>query len=209
MKLTKENINHINEVLIKDKVHYIDLRIEIIDHLSSELEEIDGDFDAVFPDYYLGKKDFVKQMFLSHLKSDTVKGYKLLLHKIVSWQFLGLFVCIFSIVYLAFTVFGKSWMLENFDIVPILLPVPITAIMLYTFLFSKNKSTDLTSLLGVTNLVIVTYIFGGIYLIRSATEIIWLPLFSFYLAINVAYYFFYFYSKKKHKQKYETLIYTV
>ena len=209
MKLTKENINQINEVLIKEKVHYIDLRIEIIDHLSSELEQMEGEFDAIFPNYYALKRDFVKQMFISHLKSDTVKGYKLLLTKIVSWQFLGLFLCVLSIVYFAFTLLGKASLLNFFDIVPILLPTPITAIMLYTFLFSKNKSTDLTSLLGMTNLVIVTYIFGGIYLIRSTTEVIWLPLFSFYLTINIAYYFFYFSSKKKHKQKYETLIFTL
>jgi hypothetical protein len=206
MKLTKQNIDTINQALIKDYIHYIDLRIEIIDHLSTELEQMDGDFDAVFPTFYAERKELVRQMFKSHMKSDSKKGYTLLMKNLFKWQFLGLVIVIICVVFAGFTAFGKEQFLEYFDIVPILLPIPITAIMLYTFLFSKNKSTDLTGLLGITNLVIVTYIFGGIYLVRKADLFVWLPLFSFYIAINIAYYFFYFSSKKKHKLKYELLI---
>jgi hypothetical protein len=44
MKLTPENIKHIDNTLIKDRINYIDLRVEIIDHISSELEILEGDF---------------------------------------------------------------------------------------------------------------------------------------------------------------------
>lgn len=205
MKLTRENIDQINDVLIKDIIHYIDLRIEIIDHLSSELEEIEGDFDTVFPEFYMEKKAFVKEMFISHMKADYKKGYKRLLKKIFSWQFLLLFLAVNFFIFVVFQYNDKVWLLDNFDIMPIVLPLPITAIMLYNFLFSKNKSTDLTSLLGVTNLLIMTYVFGGIYIVRKSEILVWLPMFSFYISINIAYYFFYFSSKKKHKQKYNSL----
>lgn len=42
MKLTPENIKHIDNTLIKDRINYIDLRVEIIDHISSELEILEG-----------------------------------------------------------------------------------------------------------------------------------------------------------------------
>jgi hypothetical protein len=70
MKLTVENIKHIDNTLIKDRINYIDLRIEIIDHISSELEILEGDFEVVFPKFYDEKKSFIRQMFVNHIKTD-------------------------------------------------------------------------------------------------------------------------------------------
>jgi hypothetical protein len=96
--------------------------------------------------------------------------------------------------------------LEYLDIIPIILPTPITVIMLYNFLLSKNNSTDLSSLVGITNLIIVSYVFGGIYIIREV-DMLWIPIFSFYLTINLSYYFFYFSSKKRHEKKYKNILF--
>jgi hypothetical protein len=94
MKLTPENIKHIDNTLIKDRINYIDLRIEIIDHISSELEILEGDFEVVFPKFYEEKKSFIRQMFVSHMKLDYKKGYKQLLNKLFSLSFFFLFLMI-------------------------------------------------------------------------------------------------------------------
>jgi hypothetical protein len=207
MKLTPENIKHIDNTLIKDRINYIDLRIEIIDHISSELEILEGDFEVVFPKFYEEKKSFIRQMFVSHMKLDYKKGYKQLLNKLFSLSFFFLFLMINAIIIFLNHTKNKEFVLEYLDIIPIILPTPITIIMLYNFLLSKNNSTDLTSLVGITNLIIVSYVFGGIYIIREIDTLLWIPIFSFYLTINLSYYFFYFSSKKRHEKKYNSILY--
>ena len=39
MKLTREDIQFINHFLINRGIKYIDVRVELIDHLSSDFEE--------------------------------------------------------------------------------------------------------------------------------------------------------------------------
>jgi hypothetical protein len=207
MKLTRENIKHIDKALINDRINYIDLRIEMIDHISSELEMLEGNFDDVFPKFYEEKKVFIRQMFVSHMKSDRKKGYKQLFNKLFSWNFFCLFLIINIFIALFNYVKSKEFLLEYLDIIPILLPTPITIILLYNFLFSKNNSTELTSLTGITNIIIVSYVFGGVYIIREVNTFLWIPLFSFYFAMSIAYYFFYFSSKKIHESKYNNIIY--
>jgi hypothetical protein len=207
MKLTKENIKKIDNTLILDRINYIDLRIEMIDHISSELEMLEGDFNVIFPKFYEEKKSFIRQMFVSHMKSHYKKGYKQLVKKLFSLSFFFLFLITNAFIAFLDHIKNKEFVLEYLDIIPIILPAPITMILLYNFLFSKNNSTDLTSLNGFTNLVIVSYIFGGVYIIREVNSFLWIPLFSFYLTINFAYYFFYFSSKKIHESKYNNIIY--
>lgn len=205
MKLTTENIKQIDNTLIKDRINYIDLRIEMIDHISSELEMLEGDFNVIFPKFYDEKKSFIRQMFVSHMKSHYKKGYKQLGKKLFSLSFLFLFLITNAFIAFLDHIKDKEFVLDYLDIIPIILPAPITMILLYNLLFSKNNSTDLTSLNGFTNLVIVSYILGGVYIIRGINTFLWIPVFSFYFAINIAYYFFYFSSKKKHERKYNII----
>ena len=207
MKLTRENIKHIDNILIKDRINYIDLRIEMIDHISSELEMLEGDFNVIFPKFYEEKKSFIRQMFVNHMKLDYKKGYKQLVKKLFSLSFLFLFLITNAFIAYLDHIKDKEFVLDYLDIIPIILPAPITMILLYNLLFSKNNSTDLTSLNGFTSLVIVSYIFGGVFIIREINTFLWISLFSFYLTINFAYYFFYFSSKKLHKSKYNNIIY--
>ncbi|MDR6968725.1 hypothetical protein J2X31_002751 [Flavobacterium arsenatis] len=205
MKLTQENIEEINTVLIKNHVHYIDLRIEIIDHLCSELENFEEPFESVFPTFFESKKEIVQSMKQSHLKTESTKGMKRLMQNIFSKHFLLLFLGINLLVFAGQHYFSKEWLLHNFDIIPIILPAPISAILLYNLLVSKNKSTDLISLVAITNLFLMSYIMGSIYLIRSLETWVWMPILAFYISLAIAYYYFYFESRKLHQKRYKLL----
>ncbi|MFD2602369.1 hypothetical protein [Flavobacterium suzhouense] len=54
MKLTKEQIAKIEEYLVKDRIFYDDIRMEMTDHIAATLEEKlkeDGDFELALKEY--------------------------------------------------------------------------------------------------------------------------------------------------------------
>ena len=75
MKLTKENIALIDKMLIKKNgVIYIDIRLELLDHLATELEQMDGKFEEMFSDFFESKKDFINKMNIQLNKQSSKKG---------------------------------------------------------------------------------------------------------------------------------------
>jgi hypothetical protein len=58
MKLTKEEIKSINDFLIGQKIKYLDLRSELIDHLATEFEE-KSNYNLI-EDYLITKVNFIK-----------------------------------------------------------------------------------------------------------------------------------------------------
>lgn len=58
MKLTKKQINQIDNYLIKLKVKYVDVRLELIDHLASDFEA--SNKDQQLEDYLKSKIEFIK-----------------------------------------------------------------------------------------------------------------------------------------------------
>ena len=205
MKLTKENIEVINATLIKKGVHYIAIRIEIIDHFASELEKMDGDFETNFPILFDNKKDFMKQMQLSFQRVEMRKGFQNLFRNIVSKRFLISYFLTVLLIALLIKNSANDWILSNFEYIPMILPGPITLILLYNTFFSKSKSRDLIGLLSATNLILFSYIFVFLPIIRTASPMTCIPIFSFFILLSFFYYIFYFESKKEHKSKYQSL----
>lgn len=58
MKLSKENIQFIDNYLIRLKIKYVDVRLELIDHLASDFEASNKEEQLV--DYLKSKIDFIK-----------------------------------------------------------------------------------------------------------------------------------------------------
>lgn len=111
MKLTKQNIEVINAALIKKGVHYIDIRIEIIDHFATELENCDGDFETNFPLVLQNKKDFVKQMQLSFQRVELRNGFQKLVTKIFSNRFVVAYLSTILLFFLIVEISGTNWLL--------------------------------------------------------------------------------------------------
>ena len=67
MKLTKENISLLDLMLVKRYgVIFRDIRLELLDHLATELEQMEGNFDEVFPDFIKCKKNFIAHQERNH-----------------------------------------------------------------------------------------------------------------------------------------------
>ncbi len=209
MKLTKENIDQIDKTLYKKYgVLYIDIRTEILDHLASDLEQMKGNFENIFPDYLESKKDFIKKTNVELNRKTTQKGTKIFFSNIFSLKFLIGFGLMTTFIWFLDSMYSKEWVMNNFDTLPFVIPAPISIILLYIMFFSKQKrSSEMLSLLSITNLFFFGYVLWFIHIVRKIdNSLFWIPFFSFFMTLSIAYYFFYFDSIKKHNQKYKLLI---
>ena len=205
MKLNMDNILRIEKMLItKNGVVFKDIRIEILDHLATELEQKNGSFEEVFPVFFESRKDFINNMNIQLNKQSTKTAKKQLFKTIVSLKFMAVYilaiVCTIGIVYLK----GKVWFLENFDFMPIVIPIPICAITLYS-LFTSKRLASTISVVGVTSTILLTYLFLFIHIVRKATTLYWIPVYSFFITIAFVFYFIYFQSIKVQNKKFNTL----
>lgn len=200
MKLTKDNISLLEKTLInKYGVVYLDLRLEIMDHLANEMEQLEGDFEEIFPNFIESKKEFIKKTYHSLNRQSTKTGAKLLLKNIFSIKFILCFIVMMLCISHLVNIKGKLWFLENFDVLPIIIPIPIILLILIKIFSNKRKSFT-GSLFGITNSVNLSYIFLFIHLVRKADNFYWIPIFSFFITLSIIEYYMYF-VYIKHNQK--------
>ena len=200
MKLTKDNISLLEKTLIKKQgVIYLDLRLEIMDHLATELEQLEGDFEEIFPNFIESKKEFIKKTYISLNRQSSRTGAKLLLKNIFSIKFILCFIVMTLCISKLVDIKGKVWFLENFDVLPIILPAPITFLFLFKMFSIKRKSFT-GSIFGIINSANLSYIFLFIHLVRKADNFYWIPIFSFFISLSIIYYYMYF-VYIKHNQK--------
>jgi hypothetical protein len=67
MKLTKEDIKLIDDFLIRNKVKFIDVRLELIDHLASEYEQ-ESNY-SLLEDYLNSKRVFIEDFIKKRQKA--------------------------------------------------------------------------------------------------------------------------------------------
>lgn len=200
MKLTKENISLLEKTLInKFGVIYLDIRLEILDHLAIELEQLDGEFEEIYSNFIASKKEFINKTNISLNQQSSRTGLKLLLKNIFSMKFISCFIVMMLCISCLVNIKGKVWFLENFEFLPIIIPAPISLLVLVKMFSVKQKSFTI-SLFGITNSVFLTYLFLIIHLVRKADNFYWIPVFTFFITLSIIYNYLYFvYIKQYHK----------
>jgi len=205
MQLSREQIELINSALLKKRINYMDIRIEIIDHLASELESREGDFEENFISLMQSKKSFMDEVIRSNLKLELAKGFRKLFKNIFSQRFFGIYFLTTISLFILAQITGSNWVLHNLYVLPIVIPGPLTFALLYKMAFSKTKTTDMIGQLSAGNLFFFSYIFLFMKSIKNADGFIWISVFSFFIVLSIMYYIFYFESKKTQRLKYELL----
>jgi hypothetical protein len=192
MKLTKDNISLLEKTLInKYALVYLDIRLEIMDHLANELEQLDGEFEEIFPNFIESKKEFINKTYISLNRQSSRTAAKLLLKNIFSIKFILCFILMTLCISYLVNRNGKVWFLENFDTLPIIITAPISLLVLFKMFSFKRKSFTI-SYFGITNSVFLTYLFLIIHLVRKADNFYWIPIFSFFITLSILYYYMYF-----------------
>jgi hypothetical protein len=198
MKLSKENISQIDKALFKKfGVYYYDVRLEIVDHLASELEQMEGDFEEILPVFLNTKSDFIKETNLQLNNAGSRRSKIFLLKNIFSIKYFLTFIVVVFFSYNLISLKGKEWFLEYFDIMPIVVPAPISIFLFYEIFSSKGKSYILP-LAGITNTILMIYLFIFIHIIRKADNFYCVSIFSFFMTLALVYYYIYFFSIRQH-----------
>jgi hypothetical protein len=123
LKLTNEQIEKIHIALKKIGVLYVDILHEMTDHIASEMEGLEGDFDMNLK-FYMGRnKKELRSLNRKNIFSSWRKSYK------------GLFMNVFSIRFAAFFglvflgILGLSNIMEREGFI---------RLMLFVFIFSNG-----------------------------------------------------------------------
>ncbi|WP_296382442.1 hypothetical protein [Winogradskyella sp.] len=143
MKLTFENIMFIDNYLDNSDIIYKDIRMEMLDHISSEIEDRikngdDRDFYYIFKDYMVKNKARLLSDNKQFLKSADRKIAKLLFKDLLSIHGLVVFVVIFYSFYMAFNYYNY----ELFETILFAVPI-ITSIFFGLAYFIALKSYKL------------------------------------------------------------------
>lgn len=100
MKITSDNIQFIDTYLENSHVKYIDIRLEMVDHVATAIEaEMNAgdtrDFYYIFKDYMVANKRLLLNDNKQFLKNTDKKLSKVLFKQLLSWQCLLVFVGVF------------------------------------------------------------------------------------------------------------------
>jgi hypothetical protein len=201
MTLSKEKIALIDKILFKKHgLIYRDIRMEILDHLASELEISEDDFEDKITEFMESKKAFIRKTNQLLTQQYSKNGLQQVGKTIFSLQFILLYVMVTLVFYYWVTINGKDWFLTYFDILPIVIPAPLSLLELYSLCTSKRRLYTF-SLVGSFNMIFMIYLFLVIHLVRKADDIYAVAVFSFFITLSLTYYHAYWIAVKQHTKK--------
>lgn len=133
--LSKENIQFIDQYLDNSEVVYADIRMEMVDHVASEIEERihsgdQRDFYYVFKDYMIENKSRLLNNNKQFIKQADKKIYKTLLLYFFSLKGLVLFALLMGLFFVAF----KFLKIDSF--INLLTAVPFIALLLFAIAYA-------------------------------------------------------------------------
>lgn len=176
MKLTKEDIQFIDDFLKTKKIKHLDIRVELLDHLATEFEERSN--YVLIEDFLLSKVDFILEFNEKQKKTIHWSYQKLLWVQFAKFfyqsKFIVMLIALAIIGYAAFNLFSlKTVSFIWFVTLAVLLLYPIY----YQIRYSKalKKVQSMQSLFTITSLPSVfLYTFGALkdFLFETLTALI-------------------------------------
>ncbi|MEO0045038.1 MAG: hypothetical protein RL705_229 [Bacteroidota bacterium] len=201
MKLTLENVAVIDKILLKKYgLIYRDIRLELLDHLVSELELMEGSFEEKISEFMDSEKDFIQKTNTLLTQQYSKNGLQQVAKAVFSLKFILLYVMTTLVFSYLVSVNGKDWFLTYFDILPIVIPAPLSLIELYS-LCTSNRRLYTFSLVGSFNMIFMIYLFLFIHLVRKAEDLYAIAVFSFFMTLSLTYYYSYWVAVKQHTKK--------
>lgn len=107
-KLTNEQIQKIDVALAKIGIGYADIRIELTDHIASELENTHGDFEDKLQAYILDNRKAIRKLNFKFMAMASRKAYRVLGSHLFGWRSLVLAAAIITSSYFLDTVIERD-----------------------------------------------------------------------------------------------------
>lgn len=203
MRLTNQQIEQVNQKLIAYGFGFIDIRIEVLDHLICLLEEKEfNDFETNLNAVFTEQNDYLKTIKKSTLSK--ILNKKTLLSNFIINPFFWI-IWLFTFLILFFINSNVAdFSIENLVLIPFqLVSIPYVFCFIYFFI-SKRKSTDTFS-----DFFTVSYLLYGYLLLvnyfKESYSLTLIGFISFGIATSFMFYYLPVYYKIKNDKKFQTL----
>lgn len=206
MKLTKEQIQQVDQKLIDFGFTFIDHRIEVLDHILCLIEEKENvsflqAADLVFEE----QKDYLKTQKLTQWTNVISQRVSLLKDIFLNPVFIFLWILSYFI-YDNLPYSNHNLLLEDLDVIPMALPIlSFVFLGLYTFV-SKNKVAGTYGALFTISFILMFYLYFGIHWVRKMEQFPSLLLLSGFTAVSLMLYYLIVYYKIKNDRKFKMLL---
>jgi len=205
-KLTQEQIEQVNQKLITYGFGFIDIRIEVLDHLICLLEEKEGnDFEVNLSVVFTEQNNYLKTEKYSQWNKLTSQRVSVIQDVLLNPVFIALWIIIFMIFYLL-PFRNHQELVADLDVLPLALPIlSYIGFGVYCFI-SKNKVTSTFGAFFTICFILMFYLYFGIHWVRKFSELPSLILLSGFTATSLMFYYLPVYYKIKNDKKYNALL---
>jgi hypothetical protein len=109
-KITEKQIQFIDDRLYNLGVKYIDIRYEMVDHIASELEAMDGDFGTNWTEYFIMNKNEILKQNKRARRTATLRAIKLY------FKTMAMPLVLLSALIMGASAYFASFFVENEDV---------------------------------------------------------------------------------------------
>lgn len=205
MRVTAKQINRIDERLIATGFHFMDIRLEVLDHLVCLLEEREGDFDTELEKIFISESAYLLQQRKSFFF--RMAGARINLFKDLLWNPVFITLCILSFtVYSLLPYNSVRDLLNDLDILPVALPIAAFVLHGWYFFRSNNKVTGTFAALFSISLLLQFYLLFLVPLVRKLENTWSVLILSLFTSVGIMMYVLFFTYKHKNEAKYRKLL---
>lgn len=205
MKLTKEQIRQIDQRLIDYGFSFIEIRMEVLDHLLCLIEtKEDMVFQQASDLVFEEQKAYLKEQ--KKMTFSRIIGAKLGIKDVFANPMFAVFWITSYVLYSLLPFDSKDILIQETFMLP--MTIPVLAFFIYAFyLFtSKNKSFQAIRVLFATSMILTWYLYFIIPLVKKLNNEWSIVLISGASAVSLMMYYLFFYYKHKNEKKFKTLL---
>lgn len=207
MKLTDEQIQQTDQQLIDYGFRFIDVRIEVLDHLLCLIETKENmDFQQAADLVFDEQKAYLKEQKKTILSRFI--GAKLGLKDVFINPMFAVFWIAFYVLYSLLPFDSKDILIQETFMLPIIISVLAFFIYAFYFFTSKNKSFQTIRVLFATSMILTWYLYFIIPLVKKLNNEWSVVLISGASAVSLMMYYLFFYYKNKNEKSYKNLLNT-
>ncbi len=206
MKLTHTQIQQIDQQLIAYGFRFIDIRIEVLDHVLCLIEEKENlDFEQVTQDVF-------EECAVYLTSQKRMQWNRVLNQRIPIIRDLFLNPVFFVLWLLCFVIYrilpysNHTELLSDLDILPLSIPIISYSIFIVYLFKSTNKVTGTFGVFFSISFILMFYLYVGIHMVRILEPSLSIIILSGFTAISLMLYYLFFYYKIKNEKKFKKLL---
>ncbi len=205
MKLSAGQIKQIDQRLIVYGFGFIDIRMEVLDHILCLIEKQENlDFQQAADLVFKEQATYLKEQ--KRMTFSRIIGAKLQIKDLFINPIFFVFWMTFFVLYSLLPFDSKEILIKETFMLP--MSITIFAFFIYGFYFfkSKNKSLQTIRVLFTVSMILTLYLYFIIPLVKKMNNEWSVVLISGASAVSLMMYYLFFYYKNKNDKKFENLL---